>query len=397
MDGRGAPGQGRGPYQASQFRNLLTQEMTSSQHESDSGYSVTSGSPHSQEGNLDTEAGPDIAELDGGEHFQDSDFRPAHEVFSGGSQGGQLDLDYLQQHGSQSSSVSHLARQSLYVKFDPLIGGRPSVLGRPSMAPYKQNVEVGGEDLIAINSPSPGKGGREGKGIKLEANNTEEKGERAGEEARNRELEFQESLLQREHRFSELEKELRNKAEELERLKEELKVRRESEDQMKQVLREYERTISELIADKEKEKSKLEADVARMVSEKEQAVEDLQNVEAAFADVHRKYERTKQVVEGFKKNEEQLKAYVEDYKGKLSKQDQKYQLLKEHAEDKLEEANREIDNISRSQDAEIAKLTAMLQKTEMKAKSLERTVDQKNRENEELTTICDDLIAKVGT
>ena len=56
----------------------------------------------------------------------------------------------------------------------------------------------------------------------------------------------------------------------------------------------------------------------------------------------------------------------------------------------------------------------MLQKTEMKAKSLERTVDQKNHENEvwiildyifltiicmfqELTTICDDLIAKVGT
>ena len=71
-------------------------------------------------------------------------------------------------------------------------------------------------------------------------------------------------------------------------------------------------------------------------------------------------------------------------------------------------------NIFYVQDAEIAKLTAMLQKTEMKAKSLERMVDQKNRENEvwmnldntfltiilllqELTTICDDLIAKVGT
>merc|ERR1719268_548815 len=108
---------------------------------------------------------------------------------------------------------------------------------------------------------------------------------------------------------------------------------------MKQVLKEYEKTISELIADKEKEKSKLEADVQRMVAEKEQAVEDLQNVEAAFADVHRKYERTKQVVEGFKKNEEQLKAYIEEYKNKLKRQDQKYQLLKEHAEEKLEEAN----------------------------------------------------------
>ena len=105
-----------------------------------------------------------------------------------------------------------------------------------------------------------------------------------------------------------------------------------------------------------------------MISEKNQAVDDLQNVESAFADVHRKYERTKQVrkilskywsriiesdwlqvVEGFKKNEEQLKAYIEEYKGKLSRQDQKYQLLKEHAEEKLEEANKEIDNISKSQ------------------------------------------------
>jgi hypothetical protein len=34
--------------------------------------SVTSGSPHSQEGNLDTEAGPDIADLDG---FNEEEFR----------------------------------------------------------------------------------------------------------------------------------------------------------------------------------------------------------------------------------------------------------------------------------------------------------------------------------
>ena len=109
------------------------------------------------------------------------------------------------------------------------------------------------------------------------------------------------------------------------------------------------------------------------------------------------------MVEGFKKNEEQLKSYIEEYKSKLSRQDKKYQLLKEHAEEKLEEANKEIDNISKSQvwselllvvsmsgllkdylfqEAEIAKLSAMLQKTEMKAKSLEITVEQKAKENE---------------
>jgi len=198
-------------------------------------------------------------------------------------------------------------------------------------------------------------------------------------------------------KYAELESELQAKQNEVEKLKKDLKIRRESEEQMKQVLKEYEKTISDLIAEKEGDKDKMEADVANAISEKAQAVDDLHNVEAAFADVHRKYERTKQVVEGFKKNEEQLKKCVEDYKDKLKKQDQKYNMLKAHAEEKLEEANREIDKIARSQDAEKAKLSAMLQKTEMKARNLERTLAQKTKENEELTNICDDLIAKVGT
>ena len=119
-------------------------------------------------------------------------------------------------------------------------------------------------------------------------------------------------------------------------------------------------------------------------------------METAFADVHRKYERTKQVVEGFKQNEETLKKVIDEYQVKLTKQDQKYELLKAHAEDTLEKANREIENMAKSQDSEMAKLTAMLKKTEMKTSSLERTVDQKTRENEELTAICDELISKVG-
>lgn len=198
------------------------------------------------------------------------------------------------------------------------------------------------------------------------------------------------------NKYTELESELRAKHNEVEKLKKDLKIRRESEEQMKQVLREYEKTISDLIAEKEGDKDKMEGDVTTAISEKAQAIDDLHNVEAAFADVHRKYERTKQVVEGFKKNEEQLKKCVDEYKDKFKKQDQKYNMLKAHAEEKLEEANREIDKIARSQDGEKAKLTAMLQKSEMKARNLERTLDQRTKENEELTNICDDLIAKVG-
>ena len=204
---------------------------------------------------------------------------------------------------------------------------------------------------------------------------------------------------------------------ELDKLRRELKLKRDSEDQMRQVLKEYEKTISDLISEKENEKKRMELDIQGAVAEKNQAIEDLQNVEAAFSDVHRKYERTKQVVEGFKKNEEQLKQFVEEYKDKLHMSDQKYNMLKTHAEEKLEEANREIEKIAKVQDAEKAKLNALVQKSEMKVRNLERTVAQKTKENEvgafnlyicnyyyatciclqELTKICDELISKVGS
>lgn len=59
-------------------------------------------------------------------------------------------------------------------------------------------------------------------------------------------------------------------------------------------------------------------------------------------------------------------------------------------------ANKKIESLSKARDSEVAQLQAMLRKAEMKVNNLERTVDQKGRENEELTAICDELIAKVG-
>ena len=44
----------------------------------------------------------------------------------------------------------------------------------------------------------------------------------------------------------------------------------------------------------------------------------------------------------------------------------------------------------------MAKLSAQLKKAEMHLVSLEREKEQKEKENDELSTICDDLIAKMG-
>ena len=287
---------------------------------SDSGFSRSSSalsggcrSPETMNGmSGDTEAGPDIA---------DDEFRPATEVFKDPNA-----FDFLSQHGGSSNTASQLARESLYVKFDPLIGGRPSV-----MASVANNHHVGHRDkstnsngdverpssseknLIAMNSPSPKKVSNSSSNHDKTHDSDQSTPSRPSniESSANldnlQQLEFQEQLLKKERSIADLEKVIKEKSEVIEKLRLEASQRRESEEQMKQVLTEYEKTISELIAEKEKEKDRFEEERQMLQIERDQAVEDLRNVESAFADVHRKYERTKQVVEGFRHNEEGLK------------------------------------------------------------------------------------------
>ncbi|KAG8141300.1 hypothetical protein E2320_006933, partial [Naja naja] len=59
-------------------------------------------------------------------------------------------------------------------------------------------------------------------------------------------------------------------------------------------------------------------------------------------------------------------------------------------------ANEEIAQVRTKAKAEGAALHAGLRKEQMKVESLERTLQQKNQEIEELTKICDELIAKLG-
>jgi len=371
----------------------------------------------------DSEAGPDIADFNGEE------FHPATaEAFKDPNA-----FDFLSQHGRANDAAANLARESLYVKFDPLIGGRQSIMAMASTAmAVKQTAHTStatssakeasntrqplttdstfpleeNNDLIAMNSPSPikSKPPRE-EPVTEDGSNSTMKPSTSGSNSdcdvgngmsTRQRLNFEEQLLKKESRMAELEKLISESSERTETIRAECARRRESEEQMKQVLKEYEKTISELIAEKEKERVRFDEDRGLLGAERNQAVEDLKNVETAFADVHRKYERTKTIVEGFKTNEETLKKMMEDCEIKLRKQDQRYELLKSHAEETLEKANREIENMAKTQDAEMARLTAMLKKAEMKVTSLERCVEQKAKENEELTAICDELIAKVG-
>ncbi|KAL7407702.1 hypothetical protein ABVT39_012297 [Epinephelus coioides] len=168
--------------------------------------------------------------------------------------------------------------------------------------------------------------------------------------------------------------------------------------EMRKIVAEYEKTVAQMIEDEQQQKSlSCTKSVRQLTMERDQAIADLNSVERSFADLFRRYENMKGVLEGFKKNEEVLKKCAQDYLMRIKQEEQRYQTLKLHAEEKLDKANEDIAQVRAKANAESVALSASLRKEQMRVESLERAVLQKNQEIEELTKICDELIAKLGT
>ncbi|XP_071986884.1 transforming acidic coiled-coil-containing protein 2 isoform X2 [Engystomops pustulosus] len=166
--------------------------------------------------------------------------------------------------------------------------------------------------------------------------------------------------------------------------------------EMRKIVAEYEQTIAQMIEDEQREKSVSHNTVQQLILEKEQALSDLNSVEKSLADLFRRYEKMKDVLEGFRKNEEVLKKCAQEYLARVKKEEQRYHALKIHAEEKLDRANSEIAQVRSKSQQEQAAYQASLRKEQLRVDALERTLEQKNKEIEELTKICDELIAKMG-
>lgn len=166
--------------------------------------------------------------------------------------------------------------------------------------------------------------------------------------------------------------------------------------EMRKIVAEYEQTIAQMIEDEQREKSVSHHTVQQLIIEKEQALSDLNSVEKSLADLFRRYEKMKDVLEGFRKNEEVLKKCAQEYLARVKKEEQRYHALKIHAEEKLDRANSDIAQVRTKSQQEQAAYQASLRKEQLRVDALERTLEQKNKEIEELTKICDELISKMG-
>merc|ERR1719239_1711739 len=147
----------------------------------------------------------------------------------------------------------------------------------------------------------------------------------------------EERLLAKDKEVARLNAVVRAKQAEVDQLRIKLEMKEDNNNQMLVIVDEFEKTIHQLIKEKERSQVVSEIERERILYERGQIFEDLQAVERAFTDLHRKYERTKEVIAGFKDNEDVLKSALNDLTNKYQKEEERFEVLKIHAETRLEE------------------------------------------------------------
>lgn len=165
--------------------------------------------------------------------------------------------------------------------------------------------------------------------------------------------------------------------------------------QMGIVMEEYEKTISSLIGEQQREHTHAQEIQQKLIIERDQASSHLSSMESSFNDLLSKYEKCKTIIMEDKEREKMFEQKISEYEAGLKKYEELYKSLKEVTSESLAKANETLESVKKNHSIEVTKFNATLKKHEIKISSLEESLVQKTRDNEELTRICDQLINEV--
>ncbi|XP_074086053.1 transforming acidic coiled-coil-containing protein 3 isoform X2 [Macrotis lagotis] len=332
--------------------------------------------------------------------ISEEDFRSPSQVLGTG-----IEIDYLEQFGTSSFKESALRKQSLYLKFDPLLKESPNKL-----APVTTEIGNSLQDISKQSQENP----RDAKldefdflgtlNIPVTGSSPLDGLEFMGVPGIATDLPVSVDSIIDVLKYSQkdmdvavekVKQEVNEKQMKIQELEDKYEKFHAKYLEMGKIVEEYEGIITRLMADAQQQKEVTKAEIQKILSEKQQIAADLNSMEKSFSDLFKRLEKQKEVLEGYRKNEEALKKCVEDYLQRIEKEERRYQALKAHAEEKLNLANEEIAQVRNKSKAETLALQANLRKEQMRVQSLEKSLEQKTKENDELTKICDDLISKM--
>ncbi|XP_053358815.1 transforming acidic coiled-coil-containing protein 3 isoform X1 [Clarias gariepinus] len=316
-------------------------------------------------------------------------------------------IDYLEQFGSNTFKESALRKQSLYLKFDPLLKESPKKaaaessgfsLPRPSLAirmmeaarsevRQKSNQEC---PKLLEDFPAPVEPPAVQDPIVVDLLVPTLKQTQRSDDVIVDMLKYTQKDLD-----TALEKAQKQAEEREAELKAQIEKMTLDNQHMVLIVSEFEAVIAQITAEHKQKEELAQAELSKVLEEKQQLAKDLSDMERSFSDVVKRLDRRKEVIDGFKKNEETLKQCAQSYLARLQKEEQRYQMLKTHAEEKIDQANKHIAEVRTKMGAEVSALQVQLKREQLKVQSLEKNLEQKTKEVEDVTKLCDELIAKV--
>ncbi|XP_061599816.1 transforming acidic coiled-coil-containing protein 3 [Cololabis saira] len=310
-------------------------------------------------------------------------------------------MDYLEQFGCTSFAESALRKQSLYLKFDPLLRESPKKSAGPAALMHVTAPAAFASRLETCQTGEKEKMVQQRDDLQLLGDTAAptpilESFVPPFPQSGNAEEAIIEVLKYSQKDMDAAITRVRAEAKlEDEQWSAKYKKKLEDGQEMRKIIAEFELMIAKMMSDQEKEREDAQSKLDAALLEKEQVSSDLNAMERSFSELFKRLEKYKDVIEGYKKNEETLKSCAQDYLARIKKEEQRYQTLKAHAEEKIGQANGEIAEVRSKYKAEVSGLQAQLRREQLKVQSLEKSLDQKEREAEELTKLCDELISKV--
>jgi len=166
---------------------------------------------------------------------------------------------------------------------------------------------------------------------------------------------------------------------------------------------EYQHTLDSMIETKVKELEEqnlnffskirqLEAENKKLETEKSELGDYSQKVDQKFAQLQQRYESMKELEDNFRKNEVLLKDSLAKAHKTIQEQDERYQQLQNYVKSKWDDATKQYNQLKESSTKEVNVLKTKLKQSELKVQALEKELQTKKQENEQLTKICDELM-----
>ena len=163
--------------------------------------------------------------------------------------------------------------------------------------------------------------------------------------------------------------------------------------QLQIICLQYDKTIIELQHMRQTELEKKDRAIFCAIGDRENLRKDLTALTTAKVELENKYTRGRSAHKNLRINEEKLNVSLKQHDSLLKEEQRRYQVLEANSCEVVQLAKIEVEQRKSTNRKENVVLNNELKRLRLKTQSLENQVKQKTVANDELTKICDDLIA----